>query len=514
MRLADRLRMVWLRWNRLGMAGLLILPLGVTSILGFLWLAERGWLLWFVLASITLFAAVRLTRVTLAWWRRRQGLPAGPAREAPEVEADPDWSDTERAAYEAARARIRDRLAEPLSWDDLPAEALAVVEAVAAEMSGGKRGALDFTLPEALLLIDRVALRYRDFLRAHVPFSDQLSVRALWWLWQRQHGVKRAWDTGFLAYRGVRLVLNPAVGLLREVERAVTAGLQDRLTDQLVLDSQTIVLEEVAQAAVDLYSGRLRFSDAELAELQLASERQDRAAGVTPDDPVRILVIGQVSAGKSTLVNALLGKAAAETDMAPTTARLTVHDLVLAEIPCRLVDTEGLDGGAGSLAALSAQMLEADMILWVIRANRPARAPDVALLQRHEAAMRDHPARRRAPLILVGAAADALLPGWPYPAGRLPEVEAQRLGAAMAAIGDDMGSRPVIPLRAEPPVWNLDALHDAMLTVLPEAIMVQRNRKRLEGGRGLHLRQNIGRARKGLAKGAEVFGKRLWSRLR
>ncbi len=514
MRLADRLRMVWLRWNRLGLAGVLILPLGVASILGFLWLAERGWLLWFVLASVALFATLRAVRVLLRLQRRRQGLPAGPEREAPTVEPDPDWSETERAAFDAARARIRLRLAEPLPWDDLPAEAVAVVETVAQEISGGRRTALDFTLPEALLLIDRVALRYRDFLRAHVPFSDQLSVRALWWLWQRQHGMRRAWDTGFLAYRGVRIVLNPAVGLLREVERAVTAGLQERLTDQLVLDSQVILLEEAAQAAVDLYSGRLRFSDAELAELQLGSEARDRAAAAMPDDPVRILVVGQVSAGKSTLINALLGQAMAETDMAPTTDRLTAHEIVLDETPCRLVDTEGLDGGERTLEALAVQMEEADLVLWVLRANRPGRAEDVALLRRFEARMAALPARRRAPLILVATAADALLPGWPFPEGRLPEREAQRLGAAMAAIGAEMGGRVVIPVRAEAPEWNLDALADALAAELPEALMVQRNRRRLEGAQGWKLRENIGRAGKGIRKGAQVFGERLWGRFR
>lgn len=514
MRLVDRLRMVWLRWNRLGLAGVLILPLGVTSILGFLWLAERGWLLWFVLASVLLFATLRVTRLLLRVQRRRQGAPTGPVREAPVVEADPDWSETERAAFEAARAHIRERLKDTLPWDDLPAEALAVVEIVAREISGGKRTALDFTLPEALLLIDRVALRYRDFLRVHVPFSDQLSVRALYWLWQRQHGMKRAWDTGFLAYRGVRIVLNPAVGLLREVERAVTAGLQERLTDQLVLDSQAIVLEEAAQAAVDLYSGRLRFSDAELAELQLASEARDQAAAAVPDDPVRILVVGQVSAGKSTLINALLGHDAAETDMAPTTDRLTAHELTFDDTPCRLVDTEGLDGGTKSLEALVAQMVEADVILWVLRANRPARAADVALMKRYTARMAENPSRRWAPLILLATAADALLPGWPYPEGRLPEKEAVRLGGAMAAIGADMGGRAVIPVRAEPPAWNLDAVVDALRGALGEGLMVQRNRRRLEGGKGLKLKDNIGRAGKGLRKGAKVFGGRLRDRFR
>jgi hypothetical protein len=60
-------------------------------------------------------------------------------------------------------------------------------------------------------------------------------------------------------------------------------------------------------------------------------------------------------------------------------------------------------------------MVEADVILWVLRANRAGRGADVALRERFVARMDAQPNRRRPPLILVPTAADALLPGWPYP---------------------------------------------------------------------------------------------------
>ena len=488
------------------MAGLLLLPLGISSVLGFIWLFERGWLLWFVLASITLFAVVRVTRHLVQ--RRQPRTP--PAREMESRAADPEWSPREVAAYTRAQGLIGERLTVPLPWDALAPEALAVVELVAADLSGGKRTALDFTVPEALLLIDRVSLRYREFLRRHVPFSDQLSVRALYWLWRRQDKALAAWETGFLAYRGVRLVLNPAVGLLREVERAITSGMQDKLTDQFMRDAQAILLEEVAQAAVDLYSGRLRFSEAELMQIELASEMRDRAQLAQEDDPVRILVVGQVSAGKSSLINALLGHAGAETDMAPTTDRLTAHELVIDDIPARLVDTMGLDGSGKALERLAAEMAEADLIVWALRASRPGRGPDVALLARFDAIFTTDPTRRRPPVLFVAAAADTLLPGWPYAENRLPHAAQIRLGQAMAAMAADMGAGAVIPVSAGPPEWNIDTLHDALADALPEALMTQRNRRRVTGARGgLRLRDNLGRAGRGLGKGAKFLGRSL-----
>ena len=516
MQIADRLRLFFLRWSRLGSAGLLLLPLTITSVLGFLWLLERGWLMWFVLASIALFAGARATRFVLR--RRKPQEPAPRQVDSPAI--DPEWSPREVAAYERAQGLINSRLSAPLPWQELPAEALAVVELVAADLSGGKRTALDFTVPEALLLVDRVSLRYREFLRRHVPFSDQLSVRTLYWLWRRQDQALAAWETGFLAYRGVRLVLNPALGLLREAERAITSGMHDKLSDQFMRDAQAILLEEVAQASVDLYSGRLRFSEAELMQIQLGSEMRDRAQLAQEDDPVRILVVGQVSAGKSSLINALLGQtgmgdAAEETDMAPTTDRLAAHETEIDDIPVRLVDTMGLDGSEKVLRQMATEMAEADLIVWAMRASRPGRGLDVALLERFNALFTADPTRRRPPVLFVATAADTLVPGWPYTENRLPQGVQHKLGQAMAAIAADMGAGAVIPVCSEAPEWNIDTLHDALRTALSEALMTQRNRRRLTGTKGgLQLRENLGRAGRGLGKGAQFLRRSLLRRPR
>lgn len=533
MRLVDRLIGTFLRWGQVGLAGLLLLPFVAAAGFGFLWLFERGWLLWFVLATALLFALVRGGRLLALWRRRRRAAAATPAGAGDNTPADgaadgrarprqlraspldPDWTEAERAVYERARQRIADRLARPLPWDKMPEEALATVEGVAADLSGGKRSALDFTLPEALLLIDRVSLRYREFLRLHVPFSDQLSVRALYWLWQRQDRAVLAWETGFLAWRGIRLVVNPAVALMREAERAIASGLQERLSVQFRRDAQAILLEEAAQAAIDLYSGRLRFSEAELAAVGLDSERRDRAALARPDDPLRIVVVGQVSAGKSTLINALLEEAAAETDMAPTTDTQAAHAFVIGDTPCRLIDTPGLDGSKTLEKRLAEELVQADMVLWALRANRPGREPDVALMARFEHFFNENPARRPPPLLLVATAADALLPDWPFPENRLPVAARDRLGRAMAAISNEMGGEAlgcgaVIPLRAEAPAWNIDALADRLCALTGEAAMVQRNRRRLGGEeRGWQLRRNLARTGRGLGQVLRLAGRRL-----
>ena len=63
---------------------------------------------------------------------------------------------------------------------------MRLVRRVAAASGKGDKGVLDFTVPEALLLIDRVAVRLRADIRDKVPFSDRISVGTLLWLWERR----------------------------------------------------------------------------------------------------------------------------------------------------------------------------------------------------------------------------------------------------------------------------------------------------------------------------------------
>lgn len=507
MPLADRLRRAVLRWSRLGLVLVLAAPVILSSVLGFVWLHERGWLLWFALASAGFYAVVRGGMVLARWQARRGG--QAEARDLPSPAADPDWSDAERAAYDRARARIAARLTAQIPWADLPQEALVVVEEIAADMSGGQRSALDFTVPEALLLIDRVALQYRVFLLRNVPLSDRLSVRTMHWLWRKQDAALTAWETGFLAWRGVRLVINPAVGLLREAERVLASGLQHRLTDRFRRDAQAILLEEAAQAAIDLYSGRLRVSEAEMTRLALASDVRDQAIAAPEDPPLRLVVVGQRGAGKSTLINALLGHEAAEVDAAPTTETVAAYDWVLGDVACRLIDTPGVDGGARQIAALVQQMTGADLVLWVHRANRPGRAADLALAEALKALLARTPERRPPVVLHVATAADALLSGWPRPENQLTAADRATLAAATRAISDAAGGAEVLPVRAEEPEWNLDRLRAAIGAALPEARRVQRNRLRLGastpglGGNALRV-----------GRGVQTVARTLWGRLR
>ena len=56
------------------------------------------------------------------------------------------------------------------------------------------------------------------------------------------------------------VAMNPPLGVVRELERVVSGGNSNWLSGQMMGVAQAVLLEEVAYAAVELYSGRLRFS--------------------------------------------------------------------------------------------------------------------------------------------------------------------------------------------------------------------------------------------------------------
>ncbi|OSP54590.1 dynamin family protein [Pseudoruegeria sp. SK021] len=512
MRPGRRLRQALLRWDRLISALVVTLPLVATCLFGFLWLSEHGWLLPFITLCAVVGGAVYLAR---RWLRppRQQTQDAADMREALSVEADPDWSAAETTAFSVARKRIEALTDADLPWEDLPKAALDVVNDIATGLGGPQKTALDFTLPEALLLIERAATRYRSHLRRHVPFSDQVSLKTLIWIWGQRDRAQMALSVARIGHRLARLAISPTTAVLREIEQAVAGGNATYLNDQVIAVLQAVLLEEVAYAAVELYSGRLKFSDAELLAIQMASTDADRGRAALPDAPLRVVVVGQISAGKSSLINALLPHDLAEIDMQPTTDRLTTYETEIDGIACHLIDTQGLDGGPDAHAATLTQMTRSDMVVWVLRANRPARAPDLALRHAFDAWVAAHPARRSPAVIAVATCIDQLAPGWPFPEHALPDPALSAISTVVTAMAADTGLPLPLPVSVVSPVWNIAALHRAIAANLGTALLVQRNRRRVgadetSGGVLSELR----RGGRGLVQTGQILGGRLASK--
>ncbi len=486
-------------------------PLAGLLALGVVRLVQEGGLLTFLLATVALNAVVwgvlvLARRIGRTGAGRKEG-PRAPDAVRRHVPADPDWRPEDAAAFRAAQDLIAQRIDEPMDTEAFQALAREVVETVAANAPGGK-GVLDFTLPEALLLVEQVAGRFRADLRAVVPFSDRITLAHGAWIWRHRGRLRHA-QTAYSAVRhGVRIAANPPAGLVGILDSALGSRSQGYLAAEGLASLQSILLEEIASAAVDLYSGRLRFSDAELLEIQIAATGRDRARIAAPDAPLRVVLAGQVSAGKSSLVSALAATDLTETDTAPTTANGTVYEVEIAGMPCHLLDMPGLDGGARARDSLVAELLEADIILWVVRADRPARAPDRQALDAWTARLAEEPMRRPAPLVPVVTAVDTLTEGWPYREHALPAEARARIAEICAHVEQELGLPAPIPVSLVTPEWNVSRLREAIAGTLPEALACQRNRARLAGRGGAMsgALAEAGRSGRGLLRAGRRYG--------
>lgn len=508
MRGSDKLRRAFLRWDHLLVVFVLGLPFVLLVMLGFVWLIQQGAILWFLAISLLVSAVVwGLRRILRKRWRQDASADAGAADLS--VSPDPDWLPTEKAVFADVSLHIATLTQSATPWEALPEQALEVVNLVAAGLGGKKKTALNFTLPEALLLLESTASRYREHLRSKMPFSDQVSLATLYWLWRQRNRANVLWQIAQGSGRVARFAVNPAAGVLRELEQLMAGGHSDYVTDNMMGVMQAVLLEEVAYAAIELYSGRLRFSDQELMQMRLSTTAEDQARLALPDEPLRMVFVGQTSAGKSSLINALLAAEHAETDAAATTPGLVTYKAEFDATACHLLDSEGLDGSARGLDRMLREMTDADMIVWVIRANRPARDLDVGLKQRFDEWFHAHP-RRRKPTVLVVATAMDQLPGFAVGGQGQPSAAAQAtMAAAAKAIAKDMPGLQIVPVSAGPQVWNLDSVAEAMRAELAEAKRVQRNRRRVIGARSESgLRSQLRKAQRGVREGARLVGGR------
>ncbi len=182
-----------------------------------------------------------------------------------------------------------------------------------------------------------------------------------------------------------------------------------------------LLVLEVGRASI-VYSGRLALSDE---ELRVAREC-DMAATAEADVPIRIVSIGQVNAGKSSLPNAIARESRGAVGPSPATSSAKEYLIDMDGRPCvLLVDTPGSDESAVTVSELISQAGRAHLIIWVAAATQPARGPDRKRLDDFRAWANAQLARRPPPVLLALTHVDELDPRW---SGRPPTTSAHRPG--------------------------------------------------------------------------------------
>jgi len=478
-----------------------VLPVIVLLIAGLVFLWQQGYLL----NTLLFWLAVTLIGYGLfEFWPKSQSKAVhdnSPTNQLGEnhslddnripdqLDTPADWTDRDREAWQLSCTAIEDALAQTTSWDELPDIGLQQLSLIAEQYHRAEPDAQwRFTLPEALLIVSVASERYRRVIMETVPFAESIQLGSVLSLYRRKQQLKGGYIWFNRARRVARLI-NPVSAVVGEVREYVTGRVLGQVSDTLQRSLQRLLLQEIAQASINLYSGRLKVSDAELHDYVSRESLADKHRHATPSEPLRVLILGQISAGKSSLINALVDELQAETDSLPSTDQLTVHVLNTANHDIiHLVDTPGIERNEATLDTLAEAAQHADLTVWVARATQPGRAADHALLQRIQHHFDAHPERRAPPTVLVMTYADALSPKnqWdpPYDLSS-NQGKALTIRTALDSVREQIGflkDTTAIPVCVadDRQHYNVDAVSSQILALAEDAVNTQLNRRRVE----------------------------------
>ncbi len=422
----------YLRTAMLFMA--LALPAGSLIVLGTLWLWENGFILqWALGAGVVALAVYGSGRSFLKEATANRHQLRDLLRRS-----DPLWTEREAEAWEVVRTIANDVDPDRLnSRNAFLALGTRTVEAVGQSMFSGEDNPLwRFTVPELLVLVRRVSAALDPVVRENIPYGDSLTVGQAMTIyqWRSVIGVTEA------AYDVWNLIQKPASAAQQGTQEQASRRLHDRERNELGRRIASAYVREVGRAAIDLYSGRLRPLSETPAGADAKATEDGETAPQEKAKPLRILVGGQVAAGKSSLVSALLRAVNASVDALAPTKGLRAYELKregVAEV--LLIDSPGIEADDVAIESLKTQAQHCDLLLWVTSAMGPERGRDRKVLDALRLAAKAE--RRYPPVLGVHTHIDQLQPilewssslqprSWGEPQGAV-----HRQGAARGRLG-------------------------------------------------------------------------------
>ncbi|MEZ8881701.1 MULTISPECIES: GTPase family protein [Vibrio] len=418
------------------------------------------------------------------------------------VKASDEWSQAELSIWNDSKHYVRQQLMVEIEWGNLDQTGLEVLEFVAKKFD---KKSLDFSIPEGLKLFEEVSRRYKLVVKEHIPGIEYLKVS---YIKAGYEAYDKYGELGQKIFKAAiwgnhlkNLYLNPLKVISDLGREQATSSMTKGVVDDMQYAAKQALLDEVAAVAIDLYSGRFSIEDEALKVSDVSEVDEKRFA---PElEPVRIVLVGQTSSGKSSLINALKQELVAEVDVLPSTDTSTVYNAFVDDNDVRVVDLQGLDGNAKTEALMLKEMTQADVVLWVLKANQSARELDKQLKIKFDAFYYDpkNISRKKPIVVSVVNQVDRLKPvdEWqpPYdlenPISAKAKTIAQALEYNQTLLQPDIAlPLAIAPEKAE---FGLDTLRQTLLERIADANNVQRNRQRFEAmKRGTSVKGQLNKA--------------------
>ena len=506
-------------WRVWGLAGCVVLPFLAFVAAGGMWFYEQGWLSW---AGVAFVVGETVALVLFRRWAKaEQPLLPRPSGAPPE-----SFSPRDEAAWKLVLA-----YQERIERGELIFISLDEYIELGREMLEGMAKFYRPDDPDPLIAVP-VPLLFRALeetahdlamVTTNLPFAHRVTIGDILRGYRIGQKLKPAYDL-YQVYR----ILSPLVNWQSAILRFfVTERLFDLTKETLQQWLLRWYVDRVGYHAIALYSGKLILNqrpDSPAGETRRSAEwpsrtpserqretpgRPQKAMPSTAQDPsqavsaasagpLRVLILGQVKAGKSSIVNALFGAVRTAVDVVPTTLHLTpyVLDRIDGEAAVLLYDMGGYDDPTmpkERLAEVLSEALQADLILLVSSAVNAAREPDRRVVQYVRDYFSVHPELHLPPILIALTHIDRLRPPlvWepPYNIVTPPTSKARSIRGALDAVAQDLtvASRQIVPVCVHPErLYNIEealmpalvhSLQDAKRTLLVRSLKTQREQE-------------------------------------
>jgi uncharacterized protein len=368
------------------LAGLIALPLLIYLIVGgyAILQVESLWWIWWL-----------MTGCTVAAWGLARVWSAAPASARPQhhLEEPRHWTPRDRQAAQIIR-EYQQRV-ESLSAAELtdPHFYLRQVQSLSLDLAKlyhprASDPLKHLRVPEVLAAVRLAVDDMEQWMLESVPGSHLLTIRQWKMLQSAPHWFDRASEAAWVA----SMLFNPANIARYFASRWTWDPVAEQLQSEVLAVMYLRFIRQVGFYLVEMNSGRLRGgAGAYRAAFGRPADvapgvAQQQPPGPFASPPVTIALVGQVSSGKSSLVNLLTGRAEAAVDVLPETRHVGRYQWSVGDPPVELtlLDTPGYGESGASreqIAEIQRALEESNATLLVMDAHSPAREADRQTLE-------------------------------------------------------------------------------------------------------------------------------------
>jgi len=478
------------------MAALLALPFLGFMGLGFYWLWEHNW--GYQATGITIANSLLIYSITSY---RSQKLKAKNTKQSFIFSnPNPNWTDDGKLAAEALQV-IKERWHSKPDLLDKPKEnaeklTMEVLRTVAKHFHADPKYPLyGFSLPILLKFITLVCNDLQREVLDRVPGSHAVNVATLCHakdLMLKGLEINQFYENGMAAYNLPGFVMAKIKSIL--LGKSIKANVTPVLVQWLL----SFYIDKLGYYAIQLYSGQITLDEIEPTSVLTYASKEDKQSfedNEKSPEPLRLLIIGQVSSGKSSLINALFGEVKSAVSVLPTTSEITPYVLERDGLQQAIIlDSAGYGGLTDNILPddMKTEWTKIDIVLMVCSATNAARNTDMTQLNAIRHYFQEH--RKQAMPVVIGVAThiDRLRPlqEWqpPYNVQTPDNKKAQNIRAFCEAMAHDLNLplENIVPVCLNPDagVYNID---DGLMPMIHEKL---NDAQRVRYLRCLRIQQN------------------------